>query len=62
MHPNQVKIIERAMMPTLAQIDWARRVIDAASGGQGAVQLDGKMVDKPVLLQAQGILARAPKR
>lgn len=62
MHPNQVKIIERAMMPTLAQIDWARRVIEAASSGQGAVQLDGKMVDKPVLLQAQGILARAPKR
>ncbi len=60
-HPNQVKVIERAMMPTAAQVEWARRVVATASAGTGAVQVDGKMVDKPVLVQAQGILARAKK-
>ena len=60
-HPNQVRFIERAMVPTPAQVEWAQRVVAAAAAGQGAVQVDGKMVDKPVLLQAQGILARALK-
>ena len=61
-HPNQVTIIERAMMPNSAQVEWARRVVAAAAVGQGAVQVDGKMVDKPVFLQAQGILSRSQKR
>ena len=61
-HPKQVAIINRAMMPTAAELDWARRVLEAAAGGQGAAQVDGKMVDRPVLLQAEAILARAGKK
>jgi citrate lyase subunit beta / citryl-CoA lyase len=34
-------------------------VIAAAEGSEGAVQVDGKMVDRPVLLRARAILDRA---
>ena len=58
-HPKQVAALHAAMRPTDAQIDWAKRVIAAAASSQGAAQVDGKMVDKPVLLRAQAILGRA---
>lgn len=58
-HPKQVAAIHRALMPTDSELSWAQRVTAAAALGQGAVQVDGKMVDRPVLLKAQGILARA---
>lgn len=61
-HPRQVAVIEQAMAPTQAEIDWAHRVVASAAGGRGAVQVDGKMVDKPVLMQAEAILARAGRR
>lgn len=56
-HPKQVAPIHAALSPTAAQIDWAHRVIEAGASG-AAVQVDGKMVDKPILLQAQRLLAR----
>jgi citrate lyase subunit beta/citryl-CoA lyase len=58
-HPKQVAAIRKALQPTAAEIDWARRVIAAAEGSDGAVQVDGRMVDRPVLLKAQSILALA---
>lgn len=60
-HPRQIAPIHRALLPDAAQVDWARRVIAAAAASEGAVQVDGKMVDRPVLLKAQGILDRAGK-
>ncbi len=59
-HPQQVEAVARALAPTPAEIDWARRVIAAVPGGAGAVRVDGKMVDRPVLLRARAILDRAP--
>lgn len=61
-HPKQVTAIKHAMIPTDAELDWAQRVISAVASGQGARQVDGRMVDKPVLLQAEALLARAGKR
>ena len=58
-HPKQVAAIHRALQPTAAEIDWARRVLAVAEGGEGAAQLDGKMVDRPVVLKAHAILSRA---
>lgn len=58
-HPKQVATIHRALAPTDGEVDWAQRVIAAAETGQGAVQVDGKMVDRPVILRARAILARA---
>jgi citrate lyase subunit beta/citryl-CoA lyase len=45
------------MAPSAAELAWAQRVIDAATlSGGAAVAVDGKMVDKPVLLRAEAIL------
>ena len=58
-HPRQVGVVHSTLAPSAAQIDWARRVLAAIEASQGAaVQLDGKMVDLPVVLQAQRLLDR----
>lgn len=58
-HPAQVDAVHRGFSPSAAERDWAERVIAAmqASGG-AAVAVDGKMVDRPVLLRAQRLAAR----
>jgi citrate lyase subunit beta/citryl-CoA lyase len=59
-HPRQVAGVNACFQPTQAQIDWARRVLAAAGGVDGAVvMVDGQMVDKPVLLNAASTLRRA---
>lgn len=59
-HPRQVAGIHAALAPSDEELTWARRVIDADRAAQGAaVQLDGRMVDLPVVLQARATLARA---
>ncbi|MDR0275718.1 MAG: CoA ester lyase [Burkholderiaceae bacterium] len=56
-HPRQVAPVHAAFAPSPAEIAWARRVLEAlASGPLGAIAVDGKLVDKPVALRAQGIL------
>lgn len=59
-HPSQVATVHAAWMPTEQELEWARKVLaaDAASAG-AAVQLDGRMVDLPVVLQARRTVARA---
>ena len=61
-HPKQVAIVRAAFMPTEEELRWARRVIEAdlASKG-GAIKLDGKMIDRPVVLLAKRTLALAGK-
>ena len=61
-HPKQVAPIHAALMPRAEELDWARRVVAAAESSQGAVQVDGRMVDKPVLQRALRLLARAAPR
>lgn len=55
-HPRQVAPVHAMLAPTPEQRDWAARVLAAADGATGAVQVDGKMVDRPVLLMASAIL------
>lgn len=57
-HPTQVGLINNGFSPSSENIDWARRVLTAASSGAGAVTVDGKLVDRPVILQAERILAQ----
>ena len=59
-HPRQVAGVHAALAPSDEELAWAARVVaaDAASGG-AAVQLDGRMVDLPVVLQARRTLALA---
>lgn len=60
-HPSQVPQVAAGFRPDAAKVDWARRVLDAqaAAGDAGAFQVDGKMVDAPVLALAERILAQA---
>ncbi|WP_418888548.1 HpcH/HpaI aldolase/citrate lyase family protein [Mycolicibacterium neoaurum] len=57
-HPAQVHAVNRRFTPTDSELRWAERVVTAAAAG-GACAVDGKMVDKPVVDRARGLLARA---
>ena len=57
-HPRQVAPIHAALQPGADELAWARRVLEAAAHG-GAVQLDGRMVDRPVIERARRLLERA---
>lgn len=58
-HPQQVGPVNAAFSPSPAEIDWAQRVVAACEASAGAaVAVDGKMVDRPVLLRAQALLAQ----
>ncbi|MGE7955174.1 HpcH/HpaI aldolase/citrate lyase family protein [Pseudomonas sp. NPDC089530] len=59
-HPKQVPVIHQALAPSAADLAWAQRVVDAGHHGAGAYQIDGQMVDAPVLLRAQRLLALNP--
>ncbi|WP_319824004.1 CoA ester lyase [Thalassovita sp.] len=55
-HPRQIDPIRRAFAPSAAELVWARRVLAA---GEGAVSVDGQMVDAPVRIRAHAILNAA---
>ncbi|ATE67041.1 HpcH/HpaI aldolase/citrate lyase family protein [Rhizorhabdus dicambivorans] len=60
-HPAQVAIINAGFTPSEEEIAHARAVVDmfAANPGAGALKLDGKMIDRPHLKQAEALLARS---
>jgi citrate lyase subunit beta/citryl-CoA lyase len=60
-HPAQVEVINRAFTPSEAEVAHARAVVAAfeANPGAGALSLDGRMIDRPHLVQAQRTLAAA---
>jgi citrate lyase subunit beta/citryl-CoA lyase len=61
-HPKQLEAVEAAFSPDADTRAWAERVVlawqgaEEAGAGVGALMVDGKMVDKPVLLRAQRVL------
>lgn len=59
-HPGQIETINAAFTPSAAEIKHARAVVAAfeANPGAGALSLDGKMVDRPHLVQAQRTLSQ----
>src|SRR4030095_215958 len=62
-HPDQVDVLNRVFSPHPAQVDYARRAVEAFEEGErrgtASVNLDGKMVDIPLYKRAQVILPRA---
>ena len=60
-HPAQIAIINAAFTPSAAEIAHAEAIIAAfgADPTAGVLSINGRMVDRPHLLQAQGVLARA---
>lgn len=56
-HPRQVAAVLRGLLPSEAEVAWARRVVAAAEqAGGAAVAVDGKMVDRPVILRARAMI------
>ena len=60
-HPAQVGPINAAFTPSAAELAHARAIVDAfgAEPSAGVLSVGGKMVDRPHLIQAQGVIARA---
>jgi citrate lyase subunit beta/citryl-CoA lyase len=55
-HPRQIDPIRTGFAPAEEEIAWARRVLGS---GDGAVSVDGAMVDEPVRIRARALLRRA---
>lgn len=59
-HPNQIDMCNRLFSPSKAEIQYARKVIqafDAAeAGGSAAIQVEGKFIDYPVVERCRRIL------
>lgn len=57
-HPNQLAPINETFRYSDQQVDWAKRVVAALGGqrGNGAMQLDGQMIDEPHLKMARRML------
>jgi citrate lyase subunit beta/citryl-CoA lyase len=61
-HPAQVAAVRAALAPSAQALAWAQQVLQAwQASGSGALQVDGKMVDLPVVRQAERILAQAAR-
>lgn len=62
-HPSQVEVVHRAFTPTLEEIEKAEKIVKAykesTKKGLGAISVDGRMIDLPVVLRAERILKRA---
>lgn len=54
-HPSQVQSVNAGFSPLAEEIAWAQRVVESARAG-GAVVVDGKLVDRPIVEQARQLL------
>ncbi|MCW2854074.1 MAG: citrate lyase [Nocardioides sp.] len=57
-HPAQVAVVNQGFAPTDEELDWAHRVLEALNEHDVGV-VDGDMVDRPVWLRANAVVARA---
>jgi citrate lyase beta subunit len=62
-HPAQVEPVQTAFTPNDEDITHAKRIVETFEAsqkeGKGAYSLDGKMIDMPLLKNAQKVLERA---
>jgi citrate lyase subunit beta/citryl-CoA lyase len=60
-HPDQVPVINAAFTPSPEELAAARAIVDAfkAQPGAGVLSVNGRMVDRPHLTQAESIISRA---
>ena len=57
-HPNQIEAVHTGFAPSAEDAAWARRVVEAAEASQGgAIKVDGRMIDRAVVLVAERVLA-----
>lgn len=63
--PRQVTLANEAFSPSAAEVEHARRVVDACAraeaAGKGTADLDGQIIEAPILRRAEGVLAIAAR-
>ena len=61
-HPGQVGIVNEEYTPSEDEVAYARKVIkmdkEAQAAGRGSFQIDGKMIDIPVVVRAERLVRR----
>jgi citrate lyase subunit beta/citryl-CoA lyase len=62
-NPRQIDIIHQVFTPSAQEIDYAHRVLavfeEAAANNSGVIALDGKMIDMPMVIRAERVLANS---
>ena len=62
-NPRQIDIIHKAYTPSAQEIDYALRVLtvfkEALAKNSGVIALNGKMIDMPMVIRAERVLANA---
>ncbi len=60
-HPAQIPILNEEFSPPAEDVASARKIVaaydEAVAAGRGSISVDGKMIDVPVVLRAQEVLA-----
>ena len=64
-HPDQIAPVNAAYLPSDEELERARRIVaafrEAEARGEAAVQVDGLMVDYPIVHRAQALLDAVKK-
>lgn len=64
-HPAQVEIVNQVFSPTPAELEEARRIVDAferaVAEGSASIQLDGRFIDYPIAERARRVVRSAPR-
>ena len=62
-HPQQIERIHAAFLPTPAELEWARLLVEAVPAGEhsGAFLYQGRMVDAPLVRKARRIVEVAAR-
>ena len=56
-HPKQVAVVQRALKPTESELSFAQRVVEEYErSGQAVFEIDGQMVDAPVIARCRQLL------
>jgi citrate lyase subunit beta/citryl-CoA lyase len=62
-NPRQIEVVNEVFAPTQKAIDKALRIIaaikEAQAKGSGVIAVNGKMVDRPVVIRAERTIALA---
>jgi citrate lyase subunit beta/citryl-CoA lyase len=64
LHPDQVAVVNNVFAPTAADVTRASRIVeayDARDEGVAAINVDGRMVDAPVVARARAVLDMASR-
>jgi citrate lyase subunit beta/citryl-CoA lyase len=58
-HPSHAAVIRTAFTPGDQRVEWAHALLATAQRSSGVSRFRGRMIDGPLIAQAQAVLARA---